>query len=151
MTKGRVDDKIFTKAVKALNKHLPAERKTLFDLLNEDKPGVQGRDQSIHRIKREELEELARLIPKDEYKNLRLPIYIELTSDYGRGIARIHGRLDCEVVRRILGEGTEGSEEQHEKESEKGDEIFIYRADVRRLRRKLPTTTEYAFFYSTSS
>jgi uncharacterized protein (UPF0216 family) len=151
MTKGRVDDKIFMKAVKALNKHLPDERKTLFDLLNEDKPGVQGRDQSIHRIKREELEELARLIPKEEYKNLRLPIYIELTSDYGRGIARIHGRLDCEIVRRILGEGREGSEEQHEKESEKGDEIFIYRADVRRLRRKLPTTTEYAFFYSTSS
>ncbi|MDI6885594.1 MAG: DUF61 family protein [archaeon] len=151
MTEGRFDDKIFMKAVKALNMHLPGERKTLFDLLDEDKPVVQGRDQSMHRIKREELEEIARLIPKEEYKNLRLPIYIELTSDYGRGIARIQGRLDCEIVRRILGEGREGSEEQHEKESEKGDEIFIYRADVRRLRRRLPTTTEYAFFYSTSS
>ncbi|MDI6811348.1 MAG: DUF61 family protein [archaeon] len=151
MMKGTFDDKIFMKAVKALNMHLPGERKTLLDLLDEDKPAVQGRDQSMHRIKREELEEIARLIPKEEYKNLRLPIYIELTSDYGRGIARIQGRLDCEIVRRILGEGREGSEEQHEKESEKGDEIFIYRADVRRLRRKLPTTTEYAFFYSTSS
>ncbi|MBE0517210.1 MAG: DUF61 family protein [Methanophagales archaeon] len=150
MTEGRFDDKIFTKAVKALNVHLPGERKTLFDLLNEAKPGVQGRDQSIHRIKREELEEIARLIPEEEYNHLRLPIYIELTSDYGRGIARIHGKLECEIVRRMLGKGREGSEEQHEKESEKGDDIFIYRVDVRRLRRKLPTTTEYAFFYTSS-
>jgi|GEM_PF-4923071 len=37
MTEGRFDDKIFTKAVKALNKHLPAERKTLFALLNDQK------------------------------------------------------------------------------------------------------------------
>jgi hypothetical protein len=152
MTQGRGDDTIFVKAVKALNKHLPVERKTLLDLLIEDKPGVWGRDQSIHRIKREELEELARLIPKGEYKNLRLPIYIELTSDYGRGIARIQGRLDCEIVRLILGEGKEGQQREQEGEgSGKLDEIFIYRDDVRRLRRRLPTTTEYAFFYTTSS
>jgi len=150
MMKGRFDDRIFAKTVKALNKHLPAERKTLFELLNEDKPFVQGRDQSIHRIKREELEEIARLLPKEEYKNLRLPIYIELTPDYGRGVARIHGTLDCEIVRRILGKGTEGSKEQHGEDSEKVDEVFIYRDDVRRLRHKLPTTTEYAFFSSTS-
>jgi len=149
MMKGTFDEKLFVKAMKALNKHLPAERKTLFELLNEAKPAIQGRDQSIHRIKREELEEIARLIPKEEYKNLRLPIYIELTPDYGRGIARIHGKQDCEVVKRILGDVKERSREKGE-DSIKGDELFIYREDVRTLRRKLPTTTEYAFFYSTS-
>ena len=149
MMKGTFDEKLFVKAMKALNKHLPAERKTLFELLNEAKPAIQGRDQSIHRIKREELEEIARLIPKEEYKNLRLPIYIELTPDYGRGIARIHGKQDCELVKRILGDVKERNREKGE-DSIKGDELFIYRDDVRTLRRKLPTTTEYAFFYSTS-
>ena len=149
MMKGTFDEKLFVKAMKALNKHLPAERKTLFELLNEAKPAIQGRDQSIHRIKREELEEIARLIPKEEYKNLRLPIYIELTPDYGRGIARIHGKQDCELVKRILGDVKERSREKGE-DSIKGDELFIYREDVRTLRRKLPTTTEYAFFYSAS-
>jgi len=149
MMKGTFDEKLFMKAMKALNKHLPAERKTLFELLNEAKPAIQGRDQSIHRIKREELEEIARLIPKEEYKNLRLPIYIELTPDYGRGIARIHGKQDCELVKRILGDVKERNREKGE-DSIKGDELFIYRDDVRTLRRKLPTTTEYAFFYSTS-
>ena len=148
--KGKFDDKIFVKAVKALNVHLPAERKTLLALLKEDKPAVQGRDGAIHRMKRGELEEIARLIPEEAHRKLRLPIYIELTPDYGRGIAKVHGKLDCEIVRRILREGKEGNKEQEVEGSGKVDEIFIYRDDVRKLRRRLPTTTEYAFFYSTS-
>jgi len=149
--KGKFDNKIFVKAVKALNVHLPAERKTLLALLKEDKPAVQGRDGAIHRMKRGELEEIARIIPEEAHRKLRLPIYIELTSDYGRGIAKVHGKLDCELVKRILGEGKEGQQKEQEGEgSGKVDEIFIYRDDVRKLRRRLPTTTEYAFFYSTS-
>ena len=141
--KSGFDDKIFVKAVQALNKHLPAERKTLSALLKEDKPAVKGRDGSLNRIKRNELEELARLIPKEVHGQLRLPIYIELTPDYGRGMAKVHGKPDCEIVRLVL-------EKEKGKESEKTDELFIHRDDVRRLRRMLPTATEYAFFYSTS-
>ncbi len=143
MLKGGFDDKVIAKAVQALNKHLPVERKTLLALLNEDKPAVQGRDNSTHRIKREELEKIAKLIPEEAYGKLRLPIYIELTPNYGRGIARVHGKQDCEIVRRILGKEKEG-------ESEGDDEIFIYRDDIRKLRRELQTATQYAFFYSTS-
>jgi uncharacterized protein (UPF0216 family) len=143
--KGRFDDKVFVTAVKALNRHLPAERKTLFALLGEDKPAVQGRDGATHRIKRDELEELARLIPEEKQRQLQLPIYIELTPDYGRGIATVHGKLDCEIVRLML-----GKEKENERESERGDEMQIYRDDVRRLRRALPTATEYAFFFHTS-
>ena len=148
--KGKFDDKILVKAVKALNVHLPAERKTRLALLKEAKPPVQGRDGSTHRIKRGELEEIARFVPEEAHRRLKLPIYIELTPDYGRGIAKVHGKLDCELVRRILEAGKEGNEEREGEGGGKGDEIFIYRDDIRKLRRKLPTTTEYAFFYSTS-
>lgn len=154
--KGRFDDKIFVNAVTALNKHLPAERKTLLALLNEDKPAVQGRDGSSHRIKREELEALASLIPEEDRGKLRLPIYIELTPDYGRGMAKVHGKQDCKIVKRILeeekegNEGNEGNEEQDGDDREEVTEMFINRDAVRRIRRKLPTATEYAFFYSTS-
>ena len=141
--KSGFDDRIFVKAVQALNKHLPAERKTLSALLKEDKPAVKGRDGSLNRIKRDEVEELARLIPKEVHGQLRLPIYIELTPDYGRGMAKVHGKLDCEIVLRVL-------EKEEGQESERTDELFIHRDDVRRLRRRLPTATEYAFFYSTS-
>jgi len=137
----RPDERIVFKAVKALNKHLPAERKTLLALLREEKPAVRARDGSLHRILRRELEELATLVSEAEQRNLRLPIYIELTSDYGRGFARVHGALDCEVVRRVRVLGTA-------KEGEGGETLFINRDDVRRLRRRLPTATEYAFFYT---
>jgi uncharacterized protein (UPF0216 family) len=133
------DDKNIVKAVQTLNKHLPVERKTLLALLKEDKPCVYGRDKTVYRIKREELAFIAKLIPEEDYGKLRLPIYIELTPDYGRGIARVRGKQDSEIVRRIL-----------EKEGEGDDEIFIYREDVRKLRRKLQTATQYAFLYSSS-
>jgi uncharacterized protein (UPF0216 family) len=139
MRKDTFDDKVLAKAVQALNRHLPAERKTLSALLNEDKPAVQGRDNSLHRIKREELKFIANLIRKEDYGTLRLPIYIELTPDYGRGIARVRGKQDCEVVNRVLG-----------KEHEDADELFIHRNDIRKVRRTLQTTTQYAFLYSTS-
>ncbi len=137
--KARFDDKNIVKMVQMLNKHLPVERKTLLTLLKEDKPGVQGRDKSVYRIKREELEFIAKLIPKEDHAKLRLPIYIELTPDYGRGIAKVRGKQDSKIVRRILG-----------KEEVGGDEILIYRDDVRKLRRKLQTATQYTFLYSTS-
>lgn len=133
------DDKNIVKMVQTLNKHLPVERKTLLTLLKEDKPSVQGRAKSVYRIKREELDFIAKLIPKEDYAKLRLPIYIELTPDYGRGIAKVRGEQDTEIVRRILG-----------KEEVGGDEILIYREDVRKLRRKLQTATQYTFTYSTS-
>ncbi len=133
------DDKNIVKMVQTLNKHLPVERKTLLTLLKEAKPCVQGRDKTVYRIKREELAFIAKLIPKEDYAKLRLPIYIELTPDYGRGIAKVRGKQDSEIVRRILG-----------KEEVGGDEILIYRDDVRKLRRKLQTTTQYTFSYSTS-
>ena len=135
------DDKNIAKMVQTLNKHLPVERKTLLTLLKEAKPSVQGRDKTVYRIKREELEFIAKLIPKEDYAKLRLPIYIELTPDYGRGIAKVRGEQDSEIVRRILGK---------EDLWVGCDEILIYRDDVRKLRRKLQTATQYTFLYSTS-
>ncbi len=121
------------RAIRALNRHLPAERKTLATLLREDKPAVRGRDDTIQRIKKEELVKIASLIPEEYHPQLKLPIYIELTPDYGRGISRIRGRIECEVVLKLL----------HKPGA--SDTIFIYRDDIRRLRRELPTATQYAF------
>ncbi len=144
MIGGKVDDKVIAKVVQTLNTHLPVERKTLLTLLTEDKPAVRGRNSTVYRIKRAELRKIANLISKEDYGKLRLPIYIELSSDYGRGIARVQGKLECEIVKRIL-----GKENERGKEGEEGrDEIFIHREDVRKLRRELQTATQYAFFTS---
>ena len=49
------------------------------------------------------------------------------------GFGKIKGELECIVARGVL-----------EKEGE-GDELFIYMPEIKILRRKLPTTTDYMF------
>ncbi|MHC1567579.1 MAG: DUF61 family protein [Candidatus Syntropharchaeia archaeon] len=132
----RYEDRIISKTVQSLNRHLPEKRKDLSTLLSEERPGVLCKDGSFHRFKRDELERIAEIVPKEYHKKISLPLYIEIAPDYGRGAARIRGRIYCEIVRSVL--GREGNEE----------EMIIYRPEVRELRKNLPTTTQYAFFVS---
>ncbi|MCD6386987.1 MAG: DUF61 family protein [Methanophagales archaeon] len=154
----RVDfeERTLANLLRSLNRHLPAVRKTLAELLREEKPAIIGRDNTMHRIRKEELEMLASMLRSQERERLKIPIYIELSPEW-RGIARIHGALECKVVLKILGKTAERERGVVEREALEGesaeehearDEIFINRVDVRRLRRALPTTTQYAFLFS---
>nr|MCR5852193.1 DUF61 family protein [Methanophagales archaeon] len=154
--RGGGHERTLANLVRSLNRHLPAVRKTLAELLREEKPAIIGRDNTMHRIRKEELEMLASMLRSQERERLKIPIYIELSPEW-RGIARIHGALECKVVLKILGKPAERErgvvegealEGESAEEHEARDEIFINRADVRRLRRALPTTTQYAFLFS---
>ena len=136
------ETRVFAKMVRSLNDHLPVERKTLKELLGEEKPRVVCRDGSSHRIRKEELEMIESVIGSkwgEEAERLRLPLLIEMAPDYGRSAARIRGRVYCDIVQAILAE-----------ERKTTDEMVIFRPDVRRLRRELPSATQYAFLISTS-
>lgn len=136
------ESRVFAKLVRSLNDHLPAERKTLGDLLREEKPRVVCRDGSTHRIRREELESIEKIIGSKwgkEAEMLKLPLLIEMAPDYGRSAARIRGRVYCDIVQEILGE-----------ERKTTDEMVIFRPDVRRLRREFPSVTQYAFIITTA-
>ncbi len=125
------------KILQSLNKHLPSKRLTLSALLVEEKPRVYDKEGSSHRFKKDELKLIAGIIPEKYHGLVRLPIYIEMTPDYGGGTAVVRGYHNCSIVQSVL-----------EMKNELTDEIIIYRPDVRRLRRVLPTTTQYAFFIS---
>ncbi len=116
------------------NKHLPYKKKSLKEALNEKYPHITTRDGSIHMFKRSELEFLKSLISEDKWDKLKLPITIELNPDYGEGAAIVRGRVEVEVVSKIL-----GIKPQRE------DEIVIYRPQISVLRRHLRTTTQIAF------
>lgn len=114
-----------------LNRHLPRRRKTLKELLGEERPHVLSNDGTRHRFKKKELDKIASFISPDKWGQLKLPLYIEISSEMSG--SRIKGKLECRVVCRIL-----------EKE-DCGEEIYIYRADVKIVRRELPTTSQYIF------
>ena len=126
--------RVLSKQLQLLNRHLPKSRQSLAVLLGEPSPCVALRDGSEHCFKKEELKKLSERLPEKEWGRLFLPILIELSSSlYGRGTARISGRLECSVVAEVLGKDFEG------------EELFIYRPELRKLRKELPTTTQYMF------
>ena len=75
-------------------------------------------------------------LPRFLWSRLRLPMLIEMSPDYGSGAARVQGEPEVELVAKILGK---------ERPPAQTRQIIIYLAEVRELRRKLPTTTQYAF------
>lgn len=129
------------KQIQDLNKHLPKKRATLASLLEQEKPRITSKDGSTHRFKKSELEYIAEILPEELHKRLRLPIIIRISPGLGRGAARISGKTERIVVKEILGK---------EKSGEEGEELVIYRPEVRVIRKKLPTTTQYAFMISAS-
>jgi uncharacterized protein (UPF0216 family) len=140
----QVDDfekKISLKFLQTLNRHLPKKRRTLKELLLEDMPDIKNLDGSTHLFDKKELEKLASIIPEWEHDNLRLPIYLEMSSSMERGTIKISGRLECRIINRVLHE-----DEKPEKRSlEEQDSMTIYYPHLPKIRKELSTTTQYMF------
>lgn len=132
------EDEILRKQIKNLNRHLPKGRASLAELLEKEKPQIETRDGSTHRFKKDELEYLAEILPEERHSKLRLPIIVRISPGLGRGTAKISGKVEQEVLKKIL----------NEEEKEEKDELLIYRPEIRAIRRKLPSTTQYAFLIS---
>ncbi|MCZ7398842.1 MAG: DUF61 family protein [Candidatus Methanoperedens sp.] len=130
------EKKISMKFLRTLNRHLPAKRKTLKELLPEERPNIKNLDGSTHSFDKKELERLASVIPEYEHDKLRLPIYLEMSSSMERGTIKISGRIECMVVNTVLHEGGK----REEKES-----MIIYYPHLRKVRKELPTTTQFMF------
>lgn len=124
-------DRLLKKQILSLNRHIPKQRKTLKELLAEERPHVVSADGTRHRFKTEELKKIGEMIPASEQHLLKLPIYIEIEPTTSG--ARIAGRIEARLVGTILDiEPVSG-------------ELFIYRPDLKVLRKELPTTTQYIF------
>ena len=125
-------DNLLKKQVVSLNRHLPRRRKTLAELLEEERPHVVGADGTRHRFKNVELKKIADIIDKEDYKKLKLPIYIEIESTTSG--AAIKGPLETQIACKIL-----------EIQTNCKNEIFIYRPQIRKLRSEFPSATQYIF------
>ena len=132
-SKGR-DKNLLIKTIQTMNQHLPSKRLRLTELLEMEKPGTRGKDNTFFIMDKPELELISQSLPRFMWGRLRLPMLIEMSPDFGSGAARLQGEAEVEAVCKILG-----------KERPSGTQIIIYMPEVRELRRKLPTTTQYAF------
>lgn len=135
-TKG---NRFLEKQIQSLNRHLPKRRASLAQLLEREKPRIDTKDGKTHRFKKKELRYLSELVPEDLHGKLRLPLIIRISPQFGRGAAKISGKPECLVVKKIL-----------ERDAEEEGELLIYRPEIRAVRKKLPTTTQYAFQISST-
>ncbi|MCK9565834.1 MAG: DUF61 family protein [Methanothrix sp.] len=125
---------VLVKTIQTMNQHLPSKRINLAELLAMEKPGTRGKDNTFFIMDKPELDLISKSLPRFLWSRLRLPMLIEMSPDYGSGAARVQGEPEVEVVSKILG-----------KENPHAKQIIIYLPEVREIRRKLPTTTQYAF------
>ena len=129
-----INKNILVKTIQTMNQHLPSRRLNLTELLAMEKPGIRGKDNTFFVMDRSELKLISESVPRFLWSRLRLPMLIEMSPDFGGGGARIQGEAEVELTSKILG-----------KERPLDRQIVIYLPEVRELRRKLPTTTQYAF------
>lgn len=129
-----INKNLLVKTIQTMNQHLPSKRLNLQDLLTMEKPGIKGKDNTFFIMDKSELELISQSLPRFMWSRLRLPLLIEMSPDFGSGAARVQGEAEGEVVSKILG-----------KDRPQGKQVIIYLPEVRELRRKLPTTTQYAF------
>lgn len=129
-----INKNILVKTIQTMNQHLPSRRLNLTELLAMEKPGIRGKDNTFFIMDKSELKLISESVPRFLWSRLRLPMLIEMSPDFGSGGARIQGEAEVELTSKILG-----------KERPTDRHIVIYLPEVRELRRKLPTTTQYAF------
>jgi uncharacterized protein (UPF0216 family) len=135
------EKKISIKFLQTLNRHLPKKRKTLKELLLEDKPSIISMDGSTHFFDKKELEKIASIIPEWEHDKLRLPVYLEMSSSMERGAIRISGRLECGIINSILHEG----KTPEKRGMEERDSMTIYYPHLPKIRKELSTATQFMF------
>jgi len=132
----------FKDEAKKLNQHLPKATKSLSELLTEDEPSVETMSGSQVIMKKSELVEMAKIVPKDYQDKLRLPIIVLRRIELGRGTFSVLGdNIEKFTVRRIL-EMTKLSFDAMDKEKE---DFFIYRPQVQELLRRFKSLIVIAF------
>ncbi|ENN96120.1 hypothetical protein J422_04138 [Methanocaldococcus villosus KIN24-T80] len=121
-------EKIIKSVIKDLNPRF--KKKSLKELLNEDRPYILVNGKR-HRIKRRELELLKEIASED----LKLPIVLEVDPSINAIVVK--GKEEVKVVAKILGKEINIFSEENI--------LYIYKPELRIVRRELPTATQLIF------
>jgi uncharacterized protein len=129
----RALDTILTHEIRKLNTHLPKHRRTISDLLKSTDPAVEAVDGTSILLRRVELEELSKIVPREYHDRLRLPIVILRRMDLGKSTYTVSSEpIEEFAVKKILG-ATDVDFHQMYMDRES---FFLYRPQVVELLRR---------------
>jgi len=133
--------KIWMREIEKLNDHLPRNYGTLESLLESKDPYVLTMDGDRIIFKKEELQFLADMVPKEYHGKLQLPIVFIRRIDMGEGVFSISGgKIEKGVVMKLL-----GLTDDPFSEDENNFHPYIYRHQVLEVRRKIRSLTTIGF------
>ncbi|MDY6907014.1 MAG: DUF61 family protein [Chloroflexota bacterium] len=121
--------------LRALNAHLPRQRRPLAELLREEHPHVTCNDGGTHLFRKRELEYLAGLCDEEGRQALLLPILIEVGRGPDEAVIPCVAGVSEELLSRVLDMALRADRGR----------VTIYRPHLALLRRRLKTTTQYVF------
>ena len=127
--------------VEKLNQHLPKKPRSLAEIIESNNLSLETRDGGKIVIEKHELDMLSKLVPKEYWEDVKLPITLVRQIEKGRGVFTIAGgKVQQFVVAKVLGL-TELSFSELQKFN---TPLFIYRPNAAQLKMKLRTSTIFA-------
>ncbi len=100
----KILDLIWTLDIEKMNDHLPAERRSLKELLENEKPEVKTKKNQTHKVRKKDLELASQLIPESEWDNVKLPIVLLRRTSLDKGIFSVSGgKRELYLIYRLIG------------------------------------------------
>jgi uncharacterized protein (UPF0216 family) len=100
----KILDLIWTLDIEKMNDHLPAERRSLKNLLNDEKPEVKTKKNQTHRIRKKDLELISQFIPESDWENVKLPIILLRRTSMDKGIFSVSGgKRELYIIHKLIG------------------------------------------------
>lgn len=105
-------DLIWSLDIEKMNEHLPVERKTLKNLLEEEQPVVMTKKNTKHKVRKNDLELVASILPKDQWEQIKFPIILLRRTSLEKGIYSISGGInEIYVTFRVVGKTNKSLQE----------------------------------------
>ncbi len=130
----RFSDALLRDDMRKLNSHLPKNRRTLKELLNDPTPRVPAASGDFIKMNKLELEELSRSLPAEANTRVKLPIVLLRRRDLGPGAFTVMGDRYEEYAMLLLTESFKGSFEQFSEQ--KSDVIVLFKPQISLLMRR---------------
>ncbi len=126
-------DLIWSLDIEKMNDHLPTERKTLAELLLEERPQVKAKKDQTLFIKKKDLETICELFPEEEWKNVNLPIVLLRRTAMEKGLFSVSGGIrELYIVHRISGR----TSDRFSKFSLEDHQPYVWKPEVFTAKRK---------------
>jgi len=138
----RTFDALLSRELRKLNTHLPKQRRTLKELITEEDPTIPTIDGSTILMRKSEIAELAKIVPPEQYGNLKLPFIVLRRMELGRSVYTVSGdRVEEFTVKKILGRTSASYNTMYSDH----DPLFLYRPDVSELVRRFHSLVVIGF------